>query len=69
VIDEVRELSVSYHGQDIPVTASAGLVHVSDLERAMASADELITEADRRLYRAKRSGRNCLVDASGSSPL
>lgn len=69
VIDEVRELSVSYHGQDIPVTASAGLVHVSDLERAMASADELITEADRRLYRAKRSGRNCLVDAPGSSPL
>ena len=69
VIDEVRELALSFHGKVIPVTASAGLVHVSDLENPSPTPDELITEADRRLYRAKRSGRNCLVDASGASPL
>lgn len=69
VIDEVRELALSFYGKVIPVTASAGLVHVSDLENPSPTPDELITEADRRLYRAKRSGRNCLVDASGASPL
>lgn len=69
VIEAVRELSASYQGHEIPVTVSAGLVHVSDLESASPTPDELITEADRRLYRAKRSGRNRLIDASGSSPL
>ncbi|MGM0570017.1 diguanylate cyclase [Marinobacter sp.] len=69
VIDEVRELAVSFHGKAIPVTASAGLVHVSGLAGDSPTPDDLITEADRRLYRAKRSGRNCLIDASGTSPL
>ncbi|GGY72373.1 sensor domain-containing diguanylate cyclase [Marinobacter zhanjiangensis] len=69
VLELVRALEVTFHGQAIRVTASAGLVHVTELSPTSLSPDSLITEADRRLYRAKAAGRNCLVDASASSRL
>ncbi|MFL1407062.1 diguanylate cyclase [Marinobacter sp. M1N3S26] len=65
VLELVREQPVRFQGGDIPVSVSAGLVHVTDLPWETLNSDTLITEADRRLYEAKRSGRDCLVDASG----
>lgn len=65
VLAKVRDRAVHFEGQEIPVSASAGLVHATDLPREALSTDALITEADRRLYFAKGAGRDCLVDASG----
>lgn len=67
ILELVRTLEATFQGQPIPVTASAGMVHVADLSRDALSPDELITEADRRLYRAKASGRDCLVCRSDDS--
>jgi diguanylate cyclase (GGDEF)-like protein len=69
ILELARSLAVSHQGQTIKVTASAGLVHVTDLPRKCLSPDALITEADRRLYRAKGAGRDRLIDASASSRL
>lgn len=41
----------------------------TDLPRKSLRPDALITEADRRLYRAKGAGRERLIDASASSRL
>jgi diguanylate cyclase (GGDEF)-like protein len=41
-------------GKEIPVTASFGIIAVTD----SASIDELIAQADQALYRAKEAGRN-----------
>lgn len=67
MLELVRALEVTFQDRSIPVTASAGMVHVADLSRDTLSPDVLITEADRRLYRAKASGRDCLVCRSGKS--
>lgn len=45
------------NGQAIPVSVSIGGLSV----RGPFDADSIFHEADRRLYRAKRSGRNCVV--------
>jgi diguanylate cyclase (GGDEF)-like protein len=47
-------------GEVIKVTVSAGLA-VADEHRRFASVEELLREADRALYSAKRNGRNRLV--------
>lgn len=65
ILELVREQPVCFEGEVVPVSVSAGLVHVTDLSWETLSSDALITEADRRLYKAKWSGRDCLVDASG----
>ncbi|WP_328189718.1 sensor domain-containing diguanylate cyclase [Marinobacter sp. OP 3.4] len=65
ILELVREQPVCFEGEAVPVSVSAGLVHVTDLPWETLSSDALITEADRRLYKAKGSGRDCLVDASG----
>ncbi|SFR62586.1 PAS domain S-box-containing protein/diguanylate cyclase (GGDEF) domain-containing protein [Marinobacter daqiaonensis] len=69
ILERVRAMNVEFKGRTVPVTVSAGLVHVVDLRPGKLSTDAMVTEADRRLYKAKRSGRDCLVDASGKSRL
>jgi two-component system cell cycle response regulator len=50
----------------IHVTISAGCASLEC--SADASIEELVGVADRRLYRAKRSGRNCVVANDDSGP-
>jgi diguanylate cyclase (GGDEF)-like protein len=57
----VAALPVLYDKQTIPVTVSIGCASLSCASRG--SADELFLVADRRLYSAKRGGRNQVVSA------
>ncbi|MBN7768734.1 diguanylate cyclase [Marinobacter daepoensis] len=51
------------------ITVSVGAMCVSEMTGAPATPEALIALADHRLYQAKDSGRDCLVDASGLSRL
>ncbi len=55
----VEEEAFTFEGRKIPVTISIG---VAELETAVATADDMIQIADRRLYLAKTGGRNQVVD-------
>jgi len=55
IIKETCDSKLLYKGHDIHLTLSAGLAsHTQDI-----SADELIEKADKALYEAKKSGKNC----------
>lgn len=53
----VAEHAFRFEGRDIPVTISMGLRHYEPSEHPLG-ARELIAEADRKLYEAKKGGRN-----------
>lgn len=55
----IQDLRVVHDGHTIPVTASIGCA--SRTELAEPSASGLVGLADRRLYKAKAAGRNCVV--------
>lgn len=67
IIRSVRDCDFGFEGHTLPLTVSAGIASIEDLNDIPASPDPLIRLADSRLYRAKQSGRDCLVDASGIS--
>lgn len=67
--DQARELgekirqqternTISFNGSDLQITTSLGLAQL----HAGESLEQLITRADRALYRAKQSGRNRLCE-------
>ena len=67
LLSRVRQHGFDFQGQPLSITVSAGLVHASDVISAKLSAEMLIEIADQRLYHAKRTGRNRVVNAPGSS--
>ncbi|MEA2084694.1 MAG: GGDEF domain-containing protein [Thermodesulfobacteriota bacterium] len=50
---------IEFNGHEISVTVSIGVACAGDL--AQLTHDKLIERADKRLYLAKQSGRNCVV--------
>lgn len=54
----VEQQEFSFEGRTIPLTISIG---VSELDPSIAHADDLISRADARLYKAKQTGRNRVV--------
>ncbi len=57
----VENAVFEYKGQVIPVTISIGLISASSVEKEDLNADKLIFIADKRLYAAKKAGRNRVV--------
>jgi diguanylate cyclase (GGDEF)-like protein len=55
-----------FEGQLIPLTISIGLAAASEVEEL--SEENLIDEADRRLYQAKQYGRNQVVWEKSNQP-
>ncbi|MCQ2493030.1 MAG: diguanylate cyclase [Lachnospiraceae bacterium] len=53
ILDEIRALTIDYEGREIKVTMSIGVASNPEL-----SKDEIINEADARLYYSKENGRN-----------
>jgi diguanylate cyclase (GGDEF)-like protein len=56
--------SIEYEGASIALTASFGV----SCFPATANAEDLLTDADRRLYQAKRQGKNTVVSSNGPGP-
>ncbi|WP_417512673.1 diguanylate cyclase [Marinobacter sp.] len=67
IIHAVRSHDFVFENSVLPLTVSAGIAAIGELDTVPASPDPLIRLADERLYRAKQAGRDCLVDASGVS--
>lgn len=67
ILGTVRNHEFVLEDQVVPLTVSAGVADVSELDALPASPDPLIRLADDRLYAAKQAGRDCLVDALGVS--
>lgn len=53
----IEVLAVPYEDQQIKVTVSMGFSHLTEKTKDYL---ELITEADKYLYRSKKGGRNCI---------
>jgi two-component system, cell cycle response regulator len=61
----IAESDIVWGEEHIPVTISLG---VAQLRREMVDGQELLTAADRNLYRAKRAGRNRVDGKAISGP-
>jgi diguanylate cyclase (GGDEF)-like protein len=64
VLDAVRAVARLPESRDEPVSVSIGL---ATWPTDVASVDGLVLEADRAMYRAKRSGRDRVVQAEASA--
>ena len=51
---EVAKASFSFHGQNLPITMSAGVCSIAQID----SIDSMLKQADTQLYSAKAAGRN-----------
>ncbi|WP_298450991.1 diguanylate cyclase [uncultured Marinobacter sp.] len=67
ILCAVRNHEFDLEDHTVPLTVSAGIADISELDEFPASPDPLIRLADDRLYAAKQAGRDCLVDALGVS--
>lgn len=66
ILQSVRDEPFVFEGRAVPVTLSAGVAGIDEFTDKPATPEALIGLADHRLYLAKQSGRDCLVDASGT---
>jgi len=60
LLDVIRNTTFTYKDQSINFTFSAGICDVSDFSIDEISFEKIISLADKRLYRAKDAGRNCI---------
>ena len=57
MINKIQRNSVEYENQTINITSSGGVAFSNESE----NASDLVNKADKRLYKAKKSGRNRFV--------
>lgn len=62
----LQDIHFEYQGKHIPVTASFGISSLTSTD--IQTADQLVTQADIALYRAKDSGRNQVIGWNSNDP-
>ena len=55
---EIEKLKIKYHDNEVSFTMSFG---ISESSKDDEDFDRIIARADKKLYRAKESGRNCII--------
>ena len=63
--ESLEATAIDYEGARISLTASFGV----SCFPSTANAEDLLADADRRLYDAKRRGKNTVVASSGQGPV
>jgi len=63
---EVAKTDFNHNGHRMPVTVSVGVA--TTLDKAANSANDLVSIADGYLYRAKRGGKNAVVQTTEAGP-
>lgn len=58
ILARVRDMSVNYEGTAITFTFSCGIANSTFCRQQQCDLEKIIADADSKLYRAKRAGRN-----------
>ena len=61
ILQRIRETSFNFENNEIKITFSCGISELAEIERDILTVERLVNEADRRLYKAKDTGRNRIV--------
>lgn len=61
LLDIVRNKTFHYDGNDIKFTFSAGIADVLYFNKENITVEKIVNLADRRLYKAKETGRNKII--------
>lgn len=69
ILAKVRAYDFVFEGNKLSVTVSAGVSGTGHDVAGHLTPEQLIGDADDRLYLAKQSGRDCFADISGASRL
>ena len=61
ILDTVRRNIFVFNGNKIRITFSAGISSCKEIEKHEISIDNLVEIADKRMYIAKRNGKNKII--------
>ncbi|MBU5312253.1 diguanylate cyclase [Tissierella carlieri] len=61
VSERIKESLFNYEDKKVEITFSCGIVDASEIGKETISLQNMIYEADRRLYEAKNTGRNKII--------
>lgn len=61
ILQRVRESIFKYEDKGINITFSCGICDSTEIDKDILSIENIVCETDRRLYKAKAIGRNCVV--------
>ena len=61
ILDTVRRNIFVFNGNKIRITFSAGISSCKEIEKDQVSLDNLVEIADKRMYFAKRNGKNSVI--------
>lgn len=61
ILDIIRDTTFVFNGNDIKFTFSGGIASCKEINKDEITIDKLVEIADRRMYKAKNTGRNKIV--------
>jgi len=61
ILEKIREFNFRYKDKEIKITFSCGICEVTEVHKDSLTVENIVNVADKRLYKAKNSGRNQIV--------
>lgn len=61
MLDVIRNKAFNFNDERIKFTFSAGIVNSSEIDKTIITIDKLVEIADKRMYQAKKTGRNKIL--------
>jgi diguanylate cyclase (GGDEF)-like protein len=60
--ETIEKHEFSFNETGIPVTVSGGVANIAEVDSREDILEEMVKLADKRMYMAKQSGRNCIIN-------